>query len=168
MFGAFWLKSIFQNDLPDLDSLVIYQSYIALCEIRFRTVTWVRTVVSPINKTRFLPGRSGASTVSGDSAGDLENWTRTHDILFWLHLCVSLHCMCIGAPKTPCSPSAIPEWFTGGSLWEACHKADRLRALPRWEHKPQFLPGHPFWPFDLVHIGIHSDHSKLGQVAYPI
>ena len=30
------------------------------------------------------------------------------------------------------------------------------------------LPGHPFRPFDLVHIRIHSDHSKLGQVAYPM
>ena len=28
-----------KNDLPDLDYLVIYQSHIALCEIRFRTVT---------------------------------------------------------------------------------------------------------------------------------
>ena len=28
------------------------------------------------------------------------------------------------------------------------------------------LPGLPFCPFDLVHIEIHSDHSKLGQVAY--
>ncbi|KAL7173211.1 hypothetical protein ACSBR2_032644 [Camellia fascicularis] len=27
------------------------------------------------------------------------------------------------------------------------------------------LPGHPFRPFDLVHIRIHSDHSKLGQSA---
>ena len=32
--------------MPDLDSLVIYQSYIALCEIRFRTMTGVRTVVA--------------------------------------------------------------------------------------------------------------------------
>ena len=53
----------------------------------------------------------GASTVSGDSAGDLENLTRTHDILFWQHVCVSLHCMWIGAPRTPCFLSAIPERF---------------------------------------------------------
>ena len=56
----------------------------------------------------------GLVTVSGDSAGELENLTRTHDILFWLHLCVSLHCICIGAPRTPCLPSAIPERFAGG------------------------------------------------------
>ena len=36
----FFTKNLLsKNDLPDLDSLVIYQSYIALCEIRFRTVT---------------------------------------------------------------------------------------------------------------------------------
>ncbi|KAF5936487.1 hypothetical protein HYC85_027616 [Camellia sinensis] len=29
-------------------------------------------------------------------------------------LCVSLHCICIGAPRTPCLPSAIPERFAGG------------------------------------------------------
>ena len=29
-----------------------------------------------------LPGRLGASTISGDSAGDLESLTRTRDILF--------------------------------------------------------------------------------------
>ena len=61
-----------------------------------------------------LPGRSGTSTVSGNSAGDLENLTRTLDICFLLHLCVSLHCICIGAPRTPCLPSAIPERFAGG------------------------------------------------------
>ena len=61
-----------------------------------------------------LPGRSGTSTVSGDSVGDLENLTRTRDICFLLHLCVSLHCICIGAPRTPCLPSAIPERFAGG------------------------------------------------------
>ncbi|KAF5932268.1 hypothetical protein HYC85_028439 [Camellia sinensis] len=27
------------------------------------------------------------------------------------------------------------------------------------------LPGHPYRPFDLVHIRIHSDHSKLGQFS---
>ena len=32
-------KYIFKNDLLDLDSLVIYRSCIALCEIRFRTMT---------------------------------------------------------------------------------------------------------------------------------
>ena len=67
------------------------------------------------NGDSFLPGRSGTSTVSGDSAGDLENLTQTHDIYFFLlHLCVSLHCICIGAPRTPCLPSAIPERFAGG------------------------------------------------------
>ena len=34
-------------------------------------------------------------------------------------------------------------------------------------HTP-VLPGHPFRPFDLVHIEIHSDHSKLGQAASPM
>ena len=58
----------------------------------------------------------GASTVSGDSAGELENLTRTHDILFLLHLCVCLLCICIGAPRTLCFPYAIPEQFAGGSL----------------------------------------------------
>ena len=66
------------------------------------------------NGSSFLPGRSGTSTVSADSAGDLENLTRTHDICFLLHLCVSLHCICIGARRTPCLPSAIPERFAGG------------------------------------------------------
>ena len=61
-----------------------------------------------------LPGRSGTATVSGDSAGDLENLTRTREICFRLHLCVYLHCICIGAPRTPCLPSAIPERFAGG------------------------------------------------------
>ena len=56
----------------------------------------------------------GASTVFGDSAGELKNLTRTHDICFRLHLCVSLHCMCIGAPRTLCLPSAIPERFARG------------------------------------------------------
>ena len=57
----FFLKNqFFQNDLPDLDSLVIYQSHIAHCELRLRTVTiWVRTVAW---------GPRGASTVFGDSA----------------------------------------------------------------------------------------------------
>ncbi|KAF5956702.1 hypothetical protein HYC85_003927 [Camellia sinensis] len=40
MFGTSLQKSVFQNDLPDLDSLVIYQSHIAHCEIRLRTVTF--------------------------------------------------------------------------------------------------------------------------------
>ena len=30
------------------------------------------------------------------------------------------------------------------------------------------LPVHPIRPFDLVHIEIHSDYSKLGQVAFPM
>ena len=87
MIGTFLLKSIFQNDLSNLDSLVIYQSYIALCEIRFRTVIGIRTVIARI---QFAPspkgGRaervSGRSIVSGDSAGDLENLAKTDDFLF--------------------------------------------------------------------------------------
>ena len=55
----------------------------------------------------------GRGTVSGDYAGDLDKLTRAHDICFWLHLCVSLHCICIGAPRTPCLPSAIPERLAG-------------------------------------------------------
>ena len=102
--------------MPDLDSLVIYQSRIALCEIRLRTVTLSPNCSEPNEQNGIFPGRSGASTVSGDSAEDLENLTRTHDILFSLHLCVSLHCICIGAPRTPCLPSAIPERFARGSL----------------------------------------------------
>ena len=58
--------------------------------------------------------KKGEPTVSGDSARDLVNLTRTHDMLFCLYLCVSLHCICIGAPRTPCLPSAIPERFAGG------------------------------------------------------
>ena len=58
----------------------------------------------------------GAPTVLGDSAGDLENLTRTHDTLFCSHLCVSLHCICIGVPRTPCLSYAIPEQFVGGLL----------------------------------------------------
>ena len=85
-----------------------------------------------------LLGRSGTLTVSGDSAGELENLTRTHDFLFRLDSCVSLHCMCIGAPRTPCLPYAIPARFAGGLLGKACHIADRLRALPRRENKPRF------------------------------
>ncbi|KAL7229978.1 hypothetical protein ACSBR2_008515 [Camellia fascicularis] len=46
--------------------------------------------------------------------------------------------------KTPCLPSAIPERFAGGLLGKTCHKADRLRALPRREHKPRFSPRHSF------------------------
>ena len=81
--------------------LVIYQSYIALCEIRFKTVTWDRTVVARTTICALASGAEfGRSTVSSDSAGDLENLTRTHDMLFCLHLCVSLHCICIGALKS--------------------------------------------------------------------
>ena len=68
----------------------------------------------------------GKSTVSSDSAGDLENLTRAHDMLFYLHLCVSLHLYL----------HAIPERFAGGSLGKACQKSARLQALPRWEHNP--------------------------------
>ena len=62
---------------------MIYQSYIALCEIRFRTVIGGRTVVAK-NPIRALArgAEVGQATVSGDFAGDLENLTRTHDILF--------------------------------------------------------------------------------------
>ena len=35
---------------------------------------------------------------------------------FYLHLYVSLHCICIGALKSLCLPSAIPERFAGGLL----------------------------------------------------
>ena len=56
------------------------------------------------------------STVSGDSAVDLENLTQTHDMLSYLHLCVSLNCICIGAPRTQCLPSAILERFAGGCV----------------------------------------------------
>ena len=68
MFGAFLLKSIFQNDLTDLDSLVIYQSYIALCEIRFRSVIGVRTVVA---RTQFVPAPKGG--LRGESSGGLQS-----------------------------------------------------------------------------------------------
>ena len=109
MFGTSLHKSVFQNDLPDLDSLVIYQSHIAHSGIRLRTVTFESELWKSIKP-------AGASTVSGDSAGELENLTRTHDILFCAHLCVSLHCICIGAPKTPSFSYAIPERFAGGLL----------------------------------------------------
>ena len=65
MFGTSFQKSVSQNDLPDLDSLV---------QIKNRDTNRVRTVVRA--------PRAGASTVSGDSAGDLESLTRTRDILF--------------------------------------------------------------------------------------
>ena len=78
----FFLQSVFQNDLPNLESLVIYRSCIAICEIRFRTVTSSPNCSEPNEQNGIFPGRSGASTISGDSAGDLENLTRTHDILF--------------------------------------------------------------------------------------
>ena len=63
MFGTSFQKSVSQNDLPDLDSLV---------QIKNRDNLRVRAVVTPqMNRTRLtLPGRSGTSTVSGDSAGD--------------------------------------------------------------------------------------------------
>ncbi|KAF5933287.1 hypothetical protein HYC85_029458 [Camellia sinensis] len=64
MFGTSFQKSVSQNDLPDLDSLV---------QIKNRDTNRVRTVVRP---------HASAPTVSGDSAGDLESLTRTHDILF--------------------------------------------------------------------------------------
>ena len=60
-----------QNDLPNLDSLVIYQSCIALCKIRLRTVTLSPNYSEPNEQNGIFLGRSGASTVSGDSAGDL-------------------------------------------------------------------------------------------------
>ena len=74
--------------------------------------------------------------------GILESLTRTRDILFWSHLCVSLHCMCIGAPRNTV--------FAICHSWTVCrrlvlsrhdHKADRLWALPVWEHKPRFYRG---------------------------
>ena len=66
MFGTSFQKSVSQNDLPDLDSLV---------QIKNRDTNRVRTVAA-------RPPSAGTSTVSGDSAGDLENLTRTHDICF--------------------------------------------------------------------------------------
>ena len=71
----FFSKNLFsQNDLPDLDSLV---------QIKNRDNLRVLNCSEPnTNGTGLtLPGRSGTSTVSGDSAGELENLTRTHDIL---------------------------------------------------------------------------------------
>ena len=65
---------------------------------------------------RDFHGTFGHIYSSDDSAGELENLTQTHDILFRLHLCVSLHCICIGAPRTPCLSYAIPERFAGGLL----------------------------------------------------
>ena len=53
MFGTSFQKSVSQNDLPDLDSLV---------QIKNRDTNRVRTVVARPS--------AGASTVSGDSAGD--------------------------------------------------------------------------------------------------
>ena len=65
MFDTSFSKNLFsQNDLPDLDSLV---------QIKNRDTNRVRTVAGP---------HAGASTVSGDSAGDLESLIRTRDILF--------------------------------------------------------------------------------------
>ena len=61
---------------------------------------WFKIKNRDTNRVRTVAGSlAGASTVSGDSAGDLESLTRTRDILFCFHLCVSLHCMCIGAPR---------------------------------------------------------------------
>ena len=63
----FFSKNLFsQNDLPDLDSLV---------QIKNRDTNRVRTVVA-------RSPHAGASTVSGDFAGELESLTRTRDILF--------------------------------------------------------------------------------------
>ena len=53
MFGTFFQKSVSQNDLPDLDSLV---------QIKNRDTTRVRPVARGPH--------AGASTVSGDSAGE--------------------------------------------------------------------------------------------------
>ena len=74
----------------------------------------LRTVTTKSRVRAVARSPAGLVTVSGDSAGDLENLTRTHDICFRLHLCVSLQCICIGAPRTPWLPSAIPVRFAGG------------------------------------------------------
>mgnify|MGYP003702400817 CR=1 FL=1 len=82
----------------------IYQSHIALCEIRFRTVTGVRTVLA-ITQIRALSEKGGRAEEVRvvysfwRLCWDLENLTRTQDMWFYLHLCVSLHYICIGAPK---------------------------------------------------------------------
>ena len=76
MFGTSFKNLFSQNDLPDLDSLV---------QIKNRDYLRVLNCSEPkTNRTgnSSLPGRSGTSTVSGDSARDLENLTRTHDIGF--------------------------------------------------------------------------------------
>ena len=57
----FFLKISFsKNNLPDLDSLMIHRSCIALCEIRYKTMTSTPNCSKPqMNKTRFPPGTFG-------------------------------------------------------------------------------------------------------------
>ena len=47
MFGTFSFKIDFSKPIAGFGLFGVYQSRIALCEIRFRTVTEVRTVVRP-------------------------------------------------------------------------------------------------------------------------
>ena len=64
MFGTSFQKSVFlKNDLPELDSLV---------QIKNRDNLSPLNCSDPIRTERdlTLPGRSGTSTVSGDSAGE--------------------------------------------------------------------------------------------------
>ena len=64
MFGTSFQKSVSQNDLSDLDSLV---------QIKNRDNLRVLNCSEPkTNRTGLtLPGRSSASTVSGGSAGEI-------------------------------------------------------------------------------------------------
>lgn len=48
MFGAFSFKIDFSKPVVGFGLFGVYQSHIALWEIRFRTVTGVQTVVRPI------------------------------------------------------------------------------------------------------------------------
>ena len=62
MFDTSFQKSIFSNDLPELDSLV---------QIKNRDNLSPNCSEPNMNRTGvILPGRSGTSTVSGDSAGE--------------------------------------------------------------------------------------------------
>ncbi|KAF5934425.1 hypothetical protein HYC85_030596 [Camellia sinensis] len=93
-----WISAQSNPDMHHSSSEAASRQFLA-CMLN-RDKLRVRTIVSPISNgtgDSFLPGRSGTSTVSGDSTGDLENLTRTHDI-----------------------------WHD--------HKANRLWALPSWNH----------------------------------
>ena len=87
------IQNRFSKTICRIGLFSVYQSLIAL--VRLDSEPQVESkLCGPFFSNPFPKGEGiekGEPIVSSDSARDLEKLTRTHDILFYLHLCVSLH-----------------------------------------------------------------------------